>query len=304
MPEVSTKIIDQPQEVVKKPVPPAELMRRYCSSESIQTKLGSMLGESKNTFLASLLDLYTGDGNLMACDPVAVIQEAMKAAALKLPIAKSLGFAYNVPFKDKNGNPIPTFIMGYRGYIQLAMRTGQYKAINADAVYEGEKVNFNRVTGILEITGAPTSDKAIGYFAYIEMLNGFYKAIYWPREKVEAHAKAKSRSWKMSSSPWHTDFDSMACKTLLRQILSKYGFMSIEYMTAIANDNDERVEQEVMQNANATPIIIDDPAAVVPAIEDGTVDQETGEIINSDAVDAAVGAAVDEMIGMSPEPDF
>ena len=292
---------------------PAALMKQYCASQNVQAKLEGLLGESKNSFVASLLDLYTSDTALMACNPALVMAEAMKAAVLKLPITKSLGFAYIVPFKDGSGTPIPTFIMGYRGYIQLALRTGQYRSINADCVYEGETAKFNRVTGILEITGEATSDKAIGYFAYFEMLNGFYKAIYWTREKVTEHAKKKSKSWKKQNSPWHTDFDAMACKTMLRQILSKYGFMSVEFMNAIAHDVDDDVDAEVAANGNASPLLIDDQTRMLASANDDdpgdmqaeeadTVDQETGEIIKQEAL--ASDPVADESDGLDADPNF
>ena len=292
---------------------PAALMKRYCANQTVQAKLEGLLGESKNSFVASLLDLYTSDSNLMACDPALVMAEAMKAAVLKLPITKSLGFAYIVPFKDSSGKLIPTFIMGYRGYIQLAMRTGQYRSINADCVYEGETAKFNRVTGMLEITGDAKSDKAIGYFAYFEMLNGFNKAIYWTREKVTDHAKKKSKSWKKQNSPWHTDFDAMACKTMLRQILSKYGFMSVEFMNAIAHDVDDEVDAEVAANGNGAPLVIEDqPRMLASANNDDpedmqtepaeTVDQETGEIIKAD--DKPSDPVADELDGLNADPDF
>ena len=195
---------------VKKQQSPVALMKAYCEGQAVQNKLEGLLGESKNTFLASLLDLYTSDGNLMLCDPKLVMGEAMKAAVLKLPITKSLGFAYIVPFKNKKGESIPTFIMGYRGYIQLAMRTGQYKSINADCVYEGETAKFNRVTGELEITGEAKSDKAIGYFAYFQRLNGFYKAIYWTAKRSRSTRRKRAAVGVCSPppgirtlTPWH-----------------------------------------------------------------------------------------------------
>lgn len=296
---------------------PAALMKQYCANQNVQAKLEGLLGESKNSFVASLLDLYTSDSNLMACDPALVMAEAMKAAVLKLPITKSLGFAYIVPFKDGSGTPIPTFIMGYRGYIQLAMRTGQYRSINADCVYEGETAKFNRVTGMLEIAGEAKSDKAIGYFAYFEMLNGFYKAIYWTREKVTEHAKKKSKSWRKQNSPWHTDFDAMACKTMLRQILSKYGFMSVEFMTAIAHDVDDEVNAEVDANGNGAPLVIEDqPRILASANNDDpadmqaepaeTVDQETGEIIKGQPENEppAPDPIAQELDGLTEDPDF
>lgn len=243
------------------------MMKRLCNSESVMSKLRGMLGESSSTFAASMLDLYTSDNALAACDPTAVVAEAMKAAALKLPIAKSLGCAYVVPYKGK-----PTFILGYRGFIQLALRTGQYRSINADAVYEGEKAVYNRVTGELTIEGEATSDKATGYFASFELTNGFRKTVYWSRQRVIEHAEKRSASYRYESSPWKTDFDAMALKTLLRNILSKYGIMSIEFLNIIANDNDEVIEAEVANEANSVPLVV---SANEDSAED-TVDADPG----------------------------
>lgn len=240
-------------------------LKGIISSEAIQKRFSEMLGDSKATFLASVLDLYTSDNALSSCDPNRVMMEAIKAATLKLPINKSLGFAYIVPYKST-----PTFMLGYRGLVQLAMRTGQYKHINADVVYEGERVINNRVTGSVEITGEKTSDKAIGYFAYIEMLNGFSKAIFWTKERVVEHAKRYSKTWSSNSSPWQTDFDSMACKTLLRNILSKYGYMSVDFIKAMSSDIGDRVDNEMEQNANKEVVSFD---SVV-------LDSDTGEILN------------------------
>lgn len=151
-----------------------------------------------------------------------------------------------------------------KGYIQLAQRSGQYRYINADVVYEGEQVTYDRITGMLMITGEATSDTPIGYFAYFQLLNGFEKCVYWSREKVEAHAKRYSRSWSRQNSPWHTNFDAMALKTVIRNIISKYGVMSVEFANAVAEDTsvEERIEGEIVENANKTPLTI--PEEVKP----------------------------------------
>lgn len=252
------------------------VLRGYLHNESMKKKFQDILAENAGAFMASIIELYQSDSALQKCSPDAVMMEALKAATLKLPINKQIGFAYIVPF----GN-VPTFVIGYRGYIQLAMRTGQYRYINADKVFEGETVRYDRLTGRMEIEGQSTSDQAIGYFAHIELLNGFQKTIYWTKEQVTVHAKAKSKSWKSQSSAWHTDFDAMAVKTVLRNILSKYGIMSVEFMNAFvqdaADDLDDRIESEIVENANKETLELPeaDIEPGVPAPDDAPPEQQT-----------------------------
>ncbi len=203
--------------------------------------------------MASIIDLYNTDKTLQMCDPKNVVMEALKSASLKLPVNKQLGFAYILPYKDgKTGQYIPTFQLGYKGYIQLAMRTGAYKYINADAVYEGELSKHDKLTGEIEIDPSKlASDKKIGYFAYIETLNGFRKTLYMSVEEVTKHAQRYSKSFNSKNSVWATDFDSMALKTLLRLLLSKYGIMSIEMQTALSEDNAELADRAI-QNEDTT----------------------------------------------------
>ena len=236
-------------------------LKGILNNETMQQNFRNILAENAGAFMASIIELYQSDGALQKCDPNRVVLEALKAATLKLPINKQLGFAYIIPY-----NSVPTFQLGFRGLIQLAQRSGQYRYINADVVCEGESVNYNRITGMLEISGTAKSETPVGYFAYFQLLNGFEKCVYWTREKVEAHAKRYSKAWSKADSPWHTNFDAMALKTVLKTIISKYGVMSVEFANAIANDSvDDRVEAEVAQNANGQPIVL--PTGAAPALE-------------------------------------
>lgn len=221
-----------------KAVKPIEKLKSILYADSVQEQFRNVLKENAGAFVASIIDLYNTDKTLQACDPKAVVMEALKAASLKLPINKQLGFAYIIPYKDgKTGQYVPTFQLGYKGYIQLAMRTGAYKYINADVVYEGELVKYDKLTGEIEIDPSKrVSDKKIGYFAYIETLNGFRKTLYMTVEEVTKHAERYSKSFGNKNSVWTTDFDAMALKTVLRLLLNKYGIMSIEMQTAIAED--------------------------------------------------------------------
>lgn len=258
-------------------VPAVKKLKAIISTESVQEQFKNALKDGAPLFIASLIDIYGNDTYLQNCEPQAVIMEALKAATLKLPINKSLGFAYIVPYKNK-GVQEPQFQIGYKGYIQLAMRTGQYKYINADVVCEGELKGHNKLTGEVDLSGDPKSDSIIGYFAYIETVNGFRKPLYWSKDKVLAHAKRYSKSFSRDTSAWKTNFDEMALKTMLRNLLSKYGVMSVEMMNAFSSDTgDERsceakVEDEIKGNANGDIIdvegkVADEDEAPDPSVE-------------------------------------
>lgn len=230
-------------------------MKMILNAANTQERLASYMDKADSrAFVMSVLNLYTGDTLLQNCDPNLCLAECMKAAALSLPVAKQFGYCYIIPYSNK-----PQFQMGYKGWLQLAIRSGAYKSITADAVYEGEVPKFNRVTDEFSIDGEPTSENVIGYFARFELNSGFHKAIYWPKEKVIAHAKRYSQAYKSGKkdSPWFTAPDSMGCKTVLMQILTRYGVMSSAMQTALQQDTDDRVEAEVNENANGAPITID-----------------------------------------------
>lgn len=215
---------------------PIDKLKAILDADSVKTQFQEVLRENAGAFVASIIDLYNTDTYLQACQPKDVVMEALKAASLKLPINKQLGFSYIIPYRT-GGKVVPTFQLGYKGYIQLCMRTGAYKHINADVVYEGELVEHNKLTGEIKLDPeARVSDKKIGYFAYIETLNGFSKTLFMTVDEVRAHAKQYSKSYTSKNSPWVTDFDSMALKTCLRLLLSKYGIMSVEMQQAYVND--------------------------------------------------------------------
>ena len=291
---------------------PVDLLKTTITAPSVQEQFKNALGEHKDTFVASLIDLYTGDKSLQTCKPSLVIAEALRAATLRLPLNKALGFAYIVVYnnsvkrKDANGNdvidpnthkpvydkvPTPTFIPGYKGYIQLAMRTGQYRTINADVVFEGEVRKVNKLTGEIAFDGEKASDKIIGYFCYFELLNGFSKTLYVTVEDMAAYAKRYSPSVKWETTVaqliakandgivskkvgWEGNFNDMAMKTVIRRLLSKYGYLSVEMQNAMARD----VEDDAMSRRNDA---LDNAGAQMVDLsttEYEEVDPETGEV--------------------------
>lgn len=216
---------------------PLDMLKSVLASDKIRQRLAETMNENAGAFSSSIIELFTSDGKLMQCDPVEVVQEALKGASLKLPINKQLGFAYVVPYKDKD-RLRPQFQMGYKGYIQLAIRSGLYKHINSGAVYEGELVQTDKLTGEIDLTGERTSDEVVGYFAYIELLNGFSKTLYMTYDQMVNHAKRFSKSTYQGKlgGAWATDFDAMAQKTCLRLLVGKYGIMSVDMQQAFTAD--------------------------------------------------------------------
>lgn len=235
-------------QVEKKEVSKMEVLKRTLEAPSVQDQFKNALQENTGTFTASLIDLFGSDNYLQNCDPKDVVMEALKAAVLKLPIIKSLGFAYIVPFKTNNVMK-PQFQLGYKGLIQLAMRTGQYRIINADMVYEDEYKTKNKLTGEYDLNGEATSDKIIGYFAHFEMLNGFSKTLYMTKEKVVAHGEKYSKSYSQPYGPWKKEFDGMAIKTVIRGLLGHWGFLSVEMLNAM-NEEDTDVSEKIQEKIN------------------------------------------------------
>lgn len=261
----------------KAPKTPGARMDHILRSEALQTQFQNTLREKAPAFTASIIDLYSSDTYLQKCDPAAVALECLKAATLDLPINKQLGFAWVVPY-TKNGKQIPQFQLGYKGYIQLAQRTGAYKFINADVVYDGELAGRDKLTGCIDLNGEKLSDKVAGYFAYIETLNGYSKTLYMSYDEVVAWAKRYSKSYSNQSSAWASNFDEMAIKTCLRRLISKWGIMSVQMVQAFeSEDVNDLADQQILSGD-------DDPAAGVTPASDfidadyKTVDEATGEV--------------------------
>lgn len=239
---------------------PMDKLKTILNEDSVQQQFKNAMKENSGAFVASIIDLYGSDTYLQQCDPKTVVMECLKAATLRLPINKQLGFAWVVPYKSK-GQQIPQFQLGYKGYIQLAMRTGQYKYLNAGSVPEGMKIKNNILSGQIEFLGEPTSAKAQGYFAYMELINGFTKTVYMTTEEVLAHAKRYSKSFSRDTSAWQSNFDEMAQKTVIRKLLSHYGFLSTDMATALTSDKEEdaenRVSSEIAHEANQDVVDIE-----------------------------------------------
>lgn len=232
-----------------------DTLKNIIGADSVQAQFKNALAENSGSFVASLIELYSGDTYLQNCEPKQVVMQALKAAVLKLPIIKALGQAYIIPYK-KGNEMLPQFQIGYKGYIQLAIRTGAYRILNADVVYEGEYQSRNKLTGEFDLNGTAKSETIIGFFAHFELTTGFSKTLYMTREKIDAHAKKYSKSYNQQFSPWKTEFDKMGIKTVLTLLLTHWGFLSTEMQQAFAADNDlaDQVQEEIKEKANKTTV--------------------------------------------------
>ena len=225
-------------------------------SPAVKKRFEEVLCEKAPQYMSSIVNLVNSDTNLKKCEPMSVIASCMVAATMDLPVDKNLGYAWVVPYGTK-----AQFQMGYKGYIQLALRTGQYKAINVVEIREGELINWNPLSEEVEIDFTQRkSDKVIGYAGYFKLLNGFEKTVYWSKEEVESHAKKFSKTYSFKNGVWQTDFDSMAKKTVLRNLLSKWGILSIEMQKAYSADNNT-IKDSILKEDNVE------------------IDFETGEVI-------------------------
>ncbi len=238
--------------------------------ENMQERLREVVGEKTNIFISSLISVTNDNPKLQECTPVTVISAGILAAALELPINKNLGFAYIIPYYNSYKKVWEAqFQMGYKGFIQLGIRTGQYKTMHTTEVSEGDIEYINRMTGEIQFA-QPLSfseleekkkSKIIGYSAYYRLLNGFEKVFFMSLGAVKQHAKKYSKTYQKDKGMWKDDFDAMAKKTVLKLLLSKYGILSTKMEKAIINDqavlNDNRIDY--VDNNNNNKII--DPFA-------------------------------------------
>ena len=195
--------------------------------------LAQTLGEKKAEFVANVTTLVSNNKNLQNCDAHSVIFSALKATALDLPLDSNLGFAYVVPYNDfKEKKQFAQFQLGYKGFIQLAMRSGQFKTINVRDVREGEIAGEDFISGEMQFKAVDNREEKqiIGYVAFFHLTNGFEKMEYWSIEKLQKHAQKYSKSYK--TGVWATNFDAMARKTVIKLLLSKYAPMSVQMQNA------------------------------------------------------------------------
>jgi recombination protein RecT len=261
-----------------------QLMNAMLDGEKLRGRFNDLLGKRTPQFVSSLVSLVNADVNLQQAfyeAPMTVIQSALKAASFDLPIDQNLGYAYIVPFKNSKKNEDGTwskkmeasFILGWKGMHQLALRTGAYKTINVIDIREGELKNYNRLTEEVDIEFIEDENEReqkaiIGYVGYYRLVNGAEKTIYMTIKQIENHEK-KNRKGDYMGKGWRDDFDAMARKTVYRRLIGKWGVMSIDYQNhGQAMELANQMEEE--NNLTNSDVIEGD----------FVIDEETGEVID------------------------
>lgn len=232
--------------------------------DEVKRKFDELLGKRSSAFITSVLQIVASNALLAKADPTTIYQAAALAATLDLPLNNALGFAYIIPFnqkfKDSSGNwsskQVAQFQIGYKGFIQLALRSGQFKTIAATEILEGQIVKNDPLEGF-EFDFTVTSDKVVGYAAYFELLNGFKKTLYMTVDQIKAHGQQYSQNFSNDKSLWKTKFESMATKTVLKLLISKYAPLSVEMQKAVIAD------QAVIQDADTMDTVYIDNVEVV-----------------------------------------
>ena len=269
------------------------------SSDKFQHKIHEVLQDKNRAikFTAALTSAVANQPALQECEATTILSSALLGESLNLSPSPQLGQYYIVPYKDrKNGRTVGTFQLGYKGYVQLALRSGNYKKLNVLEVKEGELISWNPLTEEIKINLIEDEvDRelrpTVGYYVSFEYLNGFSKAMYWTKDKMVSHAKKYSKAYASdtkngtSYSFWTSNFDEMAKKTMLRQIISKWGIMSTEMNEAFTSDNAvigegqipeyidnqeqriEKVVEKVVENVEVEEPITDNEPVIDVAVE-------------------------------------
>ncbi|MQS88257.1 recombinase RecT [Companilactobacillus mishanensis] len=251
-------------------------VKQLVKQPAIEQKFQEVLGKKSAQFVSSLVNIVNSNQSLEKVDQMTVIQSAMVAASLDLPINQDLGYMWLVPYK---GRAQPQ--MGYKGYIQLAQRSGQYKHLNAIAVYEDEFNGYNPLTEEIDYTphfrDRADSEKPIGYVGYFKLTNGFEKTVYWTRKQIDDHRQTFSKmSGKANpTGVWATNFDAMALKTVLRNLISKWGPMTVDMQKAYENDEKEPAVDNSIKDVEAEEQA---PATDITQLFDGKAEEVTPDV--------------------------
>lgn len=266
----------------------------FLNAENVVCNIDQALGkDNRQRFITGVISAVNTNPGLSECTNQSILSAALLGEALKLSPSPQLGHYYMVPFNDSKKGKVAQFQLGYKGYIQLALRSGQYKKLNVLAIKEGELVRFDPLNEEIEVNliedeeqreAAPT----MGYYAMFEYLNGFRKAMYWSKAKMESHALKYSMGYKAKKGYtfWEKDFDGMAYKTMLRQLISKWGIMSIDMQMAFESDMAVVREDGTKEYVDA-PDIIDAEAKVIDT--DVTEVQEPANTKETTAAEALFG---------------
>ena len=266
--------------------PPRLGLTAYLTQDAVKDQITKVVGgKDGQRFISAIISAVNVNPSLAECTNQSILSGALLGESLKLSPSPQLGHYYLVPFNDKNKGKVAQFQMGYKGYIQLAIRSGQYKKLNVIAIKEGELQFFDPLNEEIEVVlvkdwNARENTPTIGYYAMFELVNGYRKALYWSKEQMEAHALKYSQGYraKKGYTFWEKDFDAMAYKTMIRQLISKWGIMSIDMInafdsdTAVINEDGTKNYVETEEYVAESPAVEVEPKKEEPKAEQPKVE--------------------------------
>lgn len=240
----------------------------YLTQDAVKTQINNVVGgKDGQRFISAIVSAVNTNPALQECTNQSILSGALLGESLKLSPSPQLGQYFLVPYNDRDRGKVAQFQLGYKGYIQLAIRSGQYKKLNVLAIKEGELVKYDPlneeiVVNLIEDEEARENAPTVGYYASFEYTNGFRKSLYWSKKRMESHALKYSKGYaaKKGYTFWEKDFDAMAYKTMLRQLISKWGIMSIDMQRAIEGDMSVITE-------NGVPVYVDNDPEIPEAKE-------------------------------------
>lgn len=255
----------------------------YLTGDAVKQRINQVIGgKDGQRFISAVVSAVQTNPGLQECTNQSILSAALLGESLKLSPSPQLGQYYMVPYNDKERGKVAQFQLGYKGYIQLAIRSGQYKKLNVLAIKVGELVKYDPLNEEIEVKLIEDEDQreaaeTIGYYAMFEYTNGFRKALYWSKKKMEAHALKYSQGYRTDKKKgtaytfWVKDFDGMAYKTMLRQLISKWGIMSIDMASAIDADM-------AVINEDGTKDYVDNDPDIIEAEQGDNVTEEAADI--------------------------
>lgn len=292
-------------EIKKENLSVVSQVKGFISQDAVKKKFTEMLGKKASQFLASITNVVAGSDQLKKCNANTIMSAAFVAATYDLPIDSNLGFAAIVPYNNSKYNPQTKqfdkhmeaqFQMMYKGFIQLAIRSGYYEKMNCSVVYNDELVSYNPITGEVDFVTdfsqckqrmQGKSEDIAGYYAWFKLLTGFRKELFMTRAEVENHARKYSTAYRndlnndkkgsnKKGSKWTTDFDAMALKTVIKLLLSKWGILSVDMQRAITDDQKTFDESGNEDYGDNKPDVIEaeDPFQTVEDTSDSQIDGE------------------------------
>ena len=275
----------------------------YLTQDAVKDQINKVIGgKDGQRFISAIVSATTTNPTLQDCTNQSILSAALLGESLKLSPSPQLGQYYLVPYNDNKKGKVAQFQLGYKGYIQLALRSGQYRKLNVMAIKAGELIKYDALNEEIEVNliedeNERENAETIGYYAMFEYMNGFKKAMYWSREKMENHALKYSPGYASDKKKntkytfWSKDFDSMAYKTMLRQLISRWGIMSIEMQTAIDSDYAVINEDGTKNYVETESDFIEAEATVIPEETPGEITENSD---NEDIAGALFGGGMNE----------